>query len=199
MIIVIDGYNLLKAVFPGKERHHRERDQLIRHLGYYKAKKGHEIVLVFDGGHEKHAVRTITKGVVVIFPGYKRSADDWIADFIERKKDHEMLLVSRDNDLIKRTSTYNVDPIGVEAFYALVLDTILDDVEAALPSQKSGTKAYEREDEMPEIDSEALDILMAQADVSSYINEDDEPRDRRKKGKTKGKNEKRLARKIKKL
>jgi hypothetical protein len=208
MIIVIDGYNLLHHVFPGaKGKLTKQRDALIRHLGFYKSKKNHEIVIVFDGGVIGRAMREIHKGIVVIESGQKSSADDWIVDYIERSKHHDFLLVSRDRELAHRCKALaDVDIIDAKDFYDLIQGYVLEDVEQKLnTSRLDGVEKFEFDDnddelELGEIDSQALDILMSQADMGTFLKDKDDsiPRQRHKK-RTTPKDEKSLEQKIKKL
>ena len=63
MIIIIDGYNLLKQVFPRvKRKLDKQRKKFISQLGYYKKQKLEtikDIIVVFDGGFFNHATREI--------------------------------------------------------------------------------------------------------------------------------------------
>lgn len=209
MIIVVDGYNLLKQVFPrekGKLDIHRE--QLIRQLGFYKkqrADKVKEIILVFDGGYQARATREIRHGVVVIFSGQKRSADEWIIDYVERNKEKEIMLVTRDREIIDTCRKYGAEPLHVVDFYDIVQSRLLELVEQEMTrdssqaTHSSATK-YEHKHSARQIESEAPDLLMEQAPLDAY-KKDDEPPVERKKGKSHrpSKDEKRRMKKIKKL
>ena len=50
MIILIDGYNLLKQRNPGIYVEDSVREQFIRLLGAYHKRRGHVMMLIFDGG-----------------------------------------------------------------------------------------------------------------------------------------------------
>ena len=141
MIIVIDGYNLLKAIFPRvKGKLDKQRDQLIRQLGFYKKQKSDTskgIVLVFDGGRISRATREVRAGVVVIFSGQKMSADDWIIDYVERNQDKELMLVTRDRGLIAQCRKHNVEVLKVMDFYHIMQTRLLEGVESDLLAYKS--------------------------------------------------------------
>lgn len=190
MVIIIDGYNLLKHLFPKeKGKLDKQRSQLIRELGFYKAKKSEgirEIVLVFDGGEFGHASREIKSGITVIFSGRKESADDWIVRFVERNKGKEMMLISRDKELVSRCHRHDVEAVNVADFYDIVQNTILDEVGRDLSSQQESVKKYDRNGD---ISSEALDIMMEQAPLDMY-NKDDLPLDEQKHKKKKGRSRK---------
>lgn len=208
MILVIDGYNLLKAIFPRvKGKLDKQRDQLVRQLGFYKKQQEgsvKEIVLVFDGGLTGRATREVKKGVVVVFSGRDRSADDWIVDYVERCKGFEIILVSRDRELINRCKKKNVGVVRGEEFYSIVQTKLLEEVEKDVLSSGNdgGVVKYGRSDnEVSEVDSEALDLLMEQSQVDYKKEEDVFEDDSRKKGSSKkmSKEEKSKLRKLKKL
>lgn len=209
MIIIIDGYNLLRNIFhKEKGRLDKQRDELIRQLSYYKRKKKHEIVVVFDGGLLNHATREIKKGVVVVFSGRGESADDWIFEYVERNKNKELLLITHDKQLIDRCMEFGADALGVKDFYVLLKESLLEDVEKEVSKKDDGDSSiqkYKRDKEGAggEIDSEALDLLMAQTDLSEYKKDGDEDlskvRRKKQKSKTFPKKAKKIYKKIKKL
>lgn len=205
MIIVIDGYNLLHYVFPGsKGKLIKHRDTLVRHLGFYKSKKDHEIVIVFDGGLLSHALREVHRGIVVVESGQKSNADDWIVDYVERNKQHSFLLVSRDRELAHRCKAEaDVDVIDAKDFYDLVQGYVLEEVQQELTRPGGDVEKFDRDDdnnELSEIDSEALDILMSQTDMGIFLKDkEDDLSERQRKKRTTPKDERRLEKKIKKL
>ena len=213
MIIIIDGYNLLRNIFhKEKGKLDRQRGELIRQLSYYKRKKEHEIVVVFDGGFFNHATREIKKGVIVVFSGRRASADDWIFEYVERNKGKELLLITHDKQLIDRCKKFGTDALGVKDFYDLLQDSLLEDVEKEFEKEfekkgdgDSSIQKYNRNKKKvgKEIESEALDLLMAQTDLSEYKKDGDEglskTRRKKQKSKTLPKKAKKIYKKIKKL
>jgi len=179
MIIVIDGYNLLKAIFPReKGRLNKQRDKLIRQLGFYKKQKSDtikQIVIVFDGGRISRATREIIGGIVVVFSGQKQSADDWIVDYVDRNKEKELMLVSRDRELIQNCKKRNVEVLKVLDFYSIMQERLLEGVEQDLIGGKEGAESIKKYNRSKngDIESEALDILMENAPLDSYEKEDD--------------------------
>lgn len=203
MIIIVDGYNLLKHLFPKeKGKLDKHRDLIVSQLGFYKKKKAtiKEIVLVFDGGHWAHATREIRHGITVIFSGQKQNADDWIVDYVGRMKGEELMLITRDKELISRCSKW-VEAISVVDFYDIVQNALLDEVYVDMKEgSETGLKKYEQEDKVgvPEIESEALDVLMKQVSLEGYDKLDERVVSRQKQDTPSKKDKKRLS-KIKKL
>ncbi|MFH1644304.1 MAG: NYN domain-containing protein [bacterium] len=211
MIVLIDGYNLLRQVFHKvKGKLDKQRQQLIKELGYYKNKKPKikNIIIVFDGGLFGHATREIKNGIVVIFSGQRESADTWILNYVEKHKNQEMLLVSLDRELKDNVKKYNVDSVDVFEFYKILQNTLQDDAmknfvfpETQIKKQAPDYKIIEDFD--TNIDTKALDLLMEEASLNhpDFEKDDFYLKDEQKKGKEKTtpKKEKRYKSKIKKL
>lgn len=215
MIIVIDGYNLLKQVFPGsKTTLERQRNAFVQQLAYYKSKKAkeiQEIVVVFDAGPSQHATRETKSGIVVVFSGVKSSADNWIVNFIQRNKGKEMLVITLDREIRDACKKEKVDTLGVFEFYKLLQSNIVLDAQDAFVAPEDALtelEKYEPADfDMPEAaqpNNKALDLLMEQATVRMEVEKDDDKEGaadqvRASKGHALSKKEKRMIGKIKKL
>lgn len=215
MILLIDGYNLLKQVFCHvKGKLDKQRKQLVKELGFYKHKKEDikDIIVVFDGGLFNHATREIKHGVVVIFAGQKQSADDWILHHIEKNKNREFLLVSMDRELKQKAGKFGVDSINVFDFYKLLQSCLQDDVEKLFTPVGDGELKKHSHDKVDifenceqKVDTEALDLLMEEASLNypgfekkeNYQNDDS--LERKGSSKTVSKKEKHYRAKIKKL
>ena len=85
MIILIDGYNLLKQRNPGIYVEDSVREQFIRLLGAYHKRRGHVMMLIFDGGTHLWPIQENKAGIVVIYAGNGKSADDYIKYYIVYK------------------------------------------------------------------------------------------------------------------
>lgn len=172
MIILIDGYNLLRHIFPGvKGDMDRLRRQFIRLLGHYKYKKAYaikEIIVVFDAGPDRRVTREIHQGIVVMFSGQQSCADDWILEYVIKHKQEHIALVSMDRALREQCKKYRVEGIDVAQFYHMVKEVLLDSVDQHLNKEHLDIQQYEQIDELwfdqvPMIDQEALDALMRAA------------------------------------
>jgi predicted RNA-binding protein with PIN domain len=213
VIIVIDGYNLLKAVFHRvKGKLDKERQQLIRNLGFYKKlrPKISDIVLVFDGGYSSRATREIRGGVVVIFSGQKQDADHWIIDYVERNKNKEITLITRDRELIdsckKQAKSLELEVVYSVDFYEIMQKALLKEVEQDLKKgvASESVKKYKK-DEIgglnPPADSDALDLLMEQTPLDLYEKDDEVCTGSAKRGKSRklSKKERKRQERLKKL
>jgi len=212
MIVVIDGYNLLKQIFPGvKGSLEKHRSLFIQQLAHYHGKKAKEIselVVVFDAGPSTHATREVKSGVVVVFSGTRSSADQWILEFVERKKGQEILVVTLDRALRKSCEQLGADTLSVYDFYTAMQRILLEEAAAVFTAKdhQVGLEKYEDLDaDMWDANvgkTQALDLLMEQASVGIAKDEDggdNRINSKRSKSYTPSKQERRLAAKLKKL
>src|SRR6266404_6481136 len=120
MIIVVDAYNLLRSVPPYKKTvTDKERAQFIAKLSLYGRRKGHKIVIVFDGGPHEWPFKENMKTVVVVYSGIHESADDYIKEYIDAHHTKDLLLVSSDAELNRWAERLNIPSIDSATFFQL--------------------------------------------------------------------------------
>lgn len=120
MIIVVDGYNVLKREIPSINVSYQQRVQFLAKLSRYNQQKGHEIIVVFDGGESSWPSVMQQKHVTVVYSGKQRTADDYIKDYIIRNAHKDLLLVSSDRELNIIADHYDIPSIDSDFFYAKV-------------------------------------------------------------------------------
>lgn len=121
MIIVIDAYNLLRTVPPYKKTiSDKERAQFIKQLGIYGRRKGHKIVIVFDGGPHEWSLRENMKTVQVVYSGIHASADDYIKEYLSAHSAKDLLLVTSDSELNHFADRLHISSIDSFSFNQLV-------------------------------------------------------------------------------
>ncbi len=202
MIIVIDGYNLLKQIYPGTQSD-KTKQRLIRELGVYKHQKSDrisEIVLVFDGGHMTHATREISRGIVVMLSGTRSSADQWIIEYIERHRSKEILVITLDREIRNKAQQYGADSLGVYEFYDIVRGCLLENLEESTKALVTGDfEKYHQDDETQT--NELLDLLMIEATQSQPFTKDETSHTTSRKSKSDklSKQERRLGAKLRKI
>jgi len=105
MHILIDGYNLIRQSIDLRrfERQSLEagREALIAWLAEYRARKGHEITIVFDGWEsgQPREERDYSSGIHIIYSARGVKADD-VLKRIAASTDEEILVVSSDREVI---------------------------------------------------------------------------------------------------
>lgn len=165
MIILIDGYNLLKQRDPGAYVEDSARDQLIRSLGAYHKRRGHLMILIFDGGIYPWPVQETKSGVLVIYAGYGTSADDYIKYYIAEHHKDDLLLVSSDRELGLWASRYDIASMDSLPFYDIIVNTLAHhDKHKQKPGAAVKTTAS---------DDPFLDALMEDASTSVASKEED--------------------------
>jgi hypothetical protein len=106
--LLIDGYNLLYAIDPGRLRPLEEkRATLLEKLHDYQVSKHVEITVVFDGSLEAALFRSRDKwgAIQIIFTHEDETADSWIDTECQRYPG-KYLVVSNDNE-VKRSAEMN--------------------------------------------------------------------------------------------
>lgn len=188
MHIIIDGYNVLKQALGIKQVSESQRRAFINMLGRYAARKNHSVSVVFDGGPNMGPSQTKDHGIVVIYSGFKQSADDVIKRELLKKQ--HILLVTSDKELksAAQTQTTIMDSLD---FYQLIKQE-----RASKPKQSTDILVKTSNEE-----NSLIDALM-RADTQKIYKDEDEKtleRGRRSNGQTLSKQERAYLQKLKKL
>lgn len=202
MIILIDGYNLLRHCYPRVKGYlDQQKRQFLHDVAIYRharASTVKELIVVFDGGERDHATREVKAGVVIVEAGQKSSADDWIVDYVARKPHEEIALITMDRALKQRCGS--VLSLDVDDFFSYVRSVALASPLAAPGSGHDVIVKYERDEDEGEA-QELIDQLMHEHSrvLREHGKKDDQvssPRDRQR---SLSKEEKKIRKSIKKL
>ena len=120
MIIVIDGYNVLKQALHKVEIAQSAKDHFIKQVSKYGKRKGHAMLIVFDGGSTERPDKDRVDGATVVHSGFGESADDWIKKYMQQHKGHDLLLVSTDRELGAAVRRFAIACIDSMDFYRLL-------------------------------------------------------------------------------
>ncbi len=150
--IIIDGYNLMGIYHKDLER---ERNRLIEKLKRYRNKRGHQIILVFDGYRSDRLKRDIVEhtGIKVIFTKAGETTDEFICSFL-RNTSAQWVVVSSDHLIQKEAWSNNSIPISSEEF------------EVALERALGSDQKEENQDP-----SEVNDLLIEKLSIDNLQNE----------------------------
>ncbi len=190
MIIVIDGYNVLKQSLKKIEIADQAKNQFIAQLNRYGKKKNHAIVVVFDGGMSIWPDTEKIGIVTVVHSGTRESADDYIKRYLDEHKNKELLLVSTDRAIGQHAWDLGIESLDAIDFYMLLQEEIASDQNnhPHAPQQKI-MKLTEREyPELDELMRQASKTVMPKKEVAPAP----EPRQQRT-GQTVSKKERPLA------
>jgi predicted RNA-binding protein with PIN domain len=106
-LFIVDGYNVLHALFRGadKEELFARRDWLADRLAGFAALRGARVVLVFDGSGPPSSQPVKGAPIEVVFAGGRFTADTLIARRIAgRPADTQVVVVSADQE-VQRTAS----------------------------------------------------------------------------------------------
>lgn len=196
MIILIDGYNVLKMVIAAAQVNDRARDAFIALLGRYARAAHHRITVVFDGGSDPRSITYHQQGVSIIYSGYRESADVVIKDLLEQQQKKEVLLVSTDRELNRYAEQFSIPSMDSIDFYRLVEDR-LKHVKRDEGRRAAPVLAQKREGH---VSSAELDALMTEGARTVLRKHADEiAGDEEQHKKASSKIDKRLERVVKKL
>lgn len=147
MQIIIDGYNLLHNSPKYSSLSHKDlekaREALLADLALYRRKRGHKILVVFDGwrGGYNQESRKTERGVSVIYSRLGEKADEVIRRLTQEVK-KELAVVTSDRGIIQTLEMKKILVLGVEEFQerlqGLWQQEIKDEVEEALIRNKKG-------------------------------------------------------------
>ena len=119
MIVVIDGYNLLKLIH-GPSVSEMQRSACANLLGRYVKKRQHKIIMVFDAGPCIYPMQGQEHGITVIYSGSFQSADDTIVKFVHDNAQKEILVVTADRELLQQVEQLKAHTLEPLVFYAKV-------------------------------------------------------------------------------
>ncbi len=162
MLILIDGYNVLKLVHSAKEISLAARAAFAKQLAAYGKRKGHTIVLVFDGGPYNMSTSERQGQVTTVYVGYRETADDYIKRFIHDHPRRQLLLVTHDRELVNYALNHDVPTIDVWPFYERVHE------KESRPTTAKKIVDHVHKLHPEEVDIE-LDAMLSEADILEKV------------------------------
>ncbi len=166
MIIIIDGYNMMKQADSDRHIGEQERQRFIQRLSRYGRRKKHTMVVIFDGGPQTWPSKELINGVKVVFSGVNETADELIMQYIKDCRTKELLLVSSDNELARFASTHEIISIGVHDFDYLMREAL------TAASDKRGDIARESEIELDDTVHDLDALMEAGSEIIPHKQED---------------------------
>lgn len=192
MILVIDGYNVLKYGGQTSKRSEDDREKFIAMLNRYATNKKLNITLVFDSGPTVWPFREKHERVLVIYAGQGQSADQFIIDYADEHKGKELVVVSSDREIIKGVSSLGIETISAADFYQLLRQALIPMVHE---TKKSPVRKFDHVPDQPEIDE--LMLYGSSLKIKKVHEKEEKNRERTKQQQSK--KEKKREQKLKKL
>lgn len=172
MIILIDGYNVLKMVFPKALVDESQREKFIGQLSRYAHMTHNKLYVVFDGGEDSRPLFLQRRDITVVYSGYRDSADTVIKGLLEQEQKNEVLLISTDRELNRYAAHYDIPSMESLVFHGYVRDRLhAGEAASKRPAQPQVHKFTANST------SYDLDALMEEGSQKVFYKHDDEQGD----------------------
>ncbi len=168
MIIVVDAYNVLKRETNTTMVTHQERVRFLSYISAYSKQKGHDMVVVFDGGESSWPSVTKQRHVTVVYSGIQRSADDYIRSYLSGNAQKDIILVSSDNELNQWAERHNIPSVDSDVFYNKLSHIVQVSESVRVTPSSPAVKISEDENAL-------LDTIMEQASMHVQRKNEDLP------------------------
>jgi predicted RNA-binding protein with PIN domain len=163
MVVLVDGYNVTRFLFPRESSSHEaELAFFLTQLARYRSVKKQElvdIIVVLDGGIFSHKTREILSGIAVVYAGHGRKADDVLVEYAKQLRNGS-ILISNDRELQRQVAAHDCISVSVADFWTLVTQVCKASQQEALVEQfgsvsfmKYSTEDDEHDDMESDIDS----------------------------------------------
>lgn len=159
MIILIDGYNLLKKIH-GINVSEMQIRAFVNLLGSYLKKRNHKIKVILDGGHSSFLIKEKQKGVDLWYSGYNRSADDVIVDYVFDHKNKDIVVVTQDREICQKMIEYKIETIDPLVFYERIKEVF---------KTTDKQKKYDNHDKIIKLIDEENDLIDALMQEAAYM------------------------------
>lgn len=150
LYLLIDGYNLLHAVGPTKNRRagdtERNRYQLLQQLYERLNPALHgDTIVVFDGIEDEKRPQSRTMGSISIrFAGTASDADSEIERLLaSHSSPKQVLIVSSDHRLHKAARRRRATAIDSDAFWDLIEDSDANELQSSIDLLRNRTRALD--------------------------------------------------------
>lgn len=192
MILIIDGYNILKRQYGVRMINDVMRARFIKGVAAYSRQSGNKVVIVFDGQAQDDAYEEHGRAVQVVYSGTRETADDYIKRYVEKHHTKDLMMVTSDRELNSIADHYNIPSLDSYEFVEVL------QARAEESAQKGSRRAPIIK--MSDEESPELDEVMATASKSVPQKSEDVVRTNRKSAPQKmSKKERELLKKVKKL
>ncbi len=192
MILLIDGYNVLKLRLGGGHLSAAQRNAFVRQVERYVTSLRHEAIIVFDGERAEDDYGS-KPPVQVLYAGHRRTADQLITELCYRYRNQEQLVISSDRDICHVASSWGITCMDADGFLNLLAKPLQ---ETKIVFQKSQGTLQKRPGHAS---NPELDALMGVAGRVVQIKPEDEIRETSEDQALRGKKLSKYERKVTKL
>ena len=168
MIILIDGYNLLKLIH-GSSLSETERSAFVNLMGRYIKRRNHKVIVVFDAGPCTYVMKEKSHGVQIIYSGEYQTADDVIIKFVQDNPSKEIVVITRDREIISHVTALSKEVINPLEFYGKVRQAFAPKEQKELAQDGTLIKLTEdSDDDLDALMQEAAGMQMPDKDIQEY-------------------------------
>ncbi|MFT6765660.1 MAG: putative RNA-binding protein with PIN domain [Alteromonas naphthalenivorans] len=168
MIIIIDGYNLLKLIH-GPDSNDTRRSAFINLMGRYIKKRNHKVIIVFDAGPCTYPLKEKSHGIQVIYSGEYQTADDIIVTFVQDNPNKEIVVITKDREIIGHVTKLNKEVVAPLEFYGKVQQAF--ESSERVKMEQIGSLKKLTDENVPDLDDlmrEAARMKTPDKDVEEY-------------------------------
>lgn len=168
MIILIDGYNLLKLIH-GSNISETQRSAFANLMGRYIKKRNHKVIVVFDAGPCTYPMKEKTHGIQVIYSGEYQSADDVIIKFVQDNSSKEIAVITKDREIIGHVTALSKEVIEPLEFYGKVRQAFASKEQESLSDDGTLIKfTDDSDDDLDALMHQAAGMNMPDKDIEEY-------------------------------
>lgn len=117
MVLLIDGYNLIKQVLGCQRVSHVQFTHFVADLEHYLKKQRLQAVMVLDGGQSTHGHELKNAMLTIRFSGYQQTADTVIMQYLDEHVGQENVVVTSDRQLRNYAHSKGKETICSDEFY----------------------------------------------------------------------------------
>lgn len=117
MLLLIDGYNLIKQVLGCQRVSHAQLTHFVAELERYLKKQRLQALMVLDGGQSTHGHELKNATLTIRFSGYQQTADTVIMQYLDEHAGHEIVVISSDRQIRNHAHSKGKETICSDEFY----------------------------------------------------------------------------------
>lgn len=171
MILLVDGYNVLKSQLASKYVDEHDRHRFIQQLIKFADRKDNRLIIVFDGGSHPWDISEPYDAHEVMYSGYKQTADVVLRKLIARYRGYDVMVISSDREVVRYAKHHGLTPLSAQEFISMLQQV----VSIPAPVVKGTQDPVKITDEK----NAELDILMEQSSRKMPVKrEQEESRER---------------------
>lgn len=124
MILLVDGYNVLKSQLASKYADEHDRHRFIQQLIKFANRKNNRLIIVFDGGSHPWDLSEPYGEHDVMYSGYKQTADVVLRKLIARYRGYDVMVISSDREVVRYAKHHGLTPLSAQEFIGMLQQVV---------------------------------------------------------------------------